>query len=66
MFTQETLGGNVRRLVDQERLLASQIQRLSHQPVHDQLALQRLKRLQRQVLAEINKFKSATLPDIIA
>lgn len=62
----KTFKGGVGQLADQERLLASQIQQLSGEPLHDQLALQRLKRLQRQVLSEIDRFKNSALPDIIA
>ncbi|MGL5785022.1 MAG: YdcH family protein [Alphaproteobacteria bacterium] len=66
MEINETSEVCLSRLVVQERLLRHQIDALTSFPLYDQLAVQRLKRFKLDVVNQIEKIKSTTLPDIIA
>lgn len=50
----------------QHAALEGQIESISSEPLYDQLAVQRLKRLKIQIREQIDKMQDYLLPDIIA
>lgn len=57
---------NLSKLRVQHAVLQAQIENISAEPLYDQLAVQRLKRLRLQVREQIEKIQDSLLPDIIA
>ena len=62
----EDLQHKLNKLEDEHRVLDGQIARLMVIPVHDQVAVQRLKKRKLQLKDEIRKIQVQLIPDIIA
>lgn len=62
----ETLKTKLRNLKAEHRSIDEQIQLLTHQHLHDQLAVQRMKKRKLQLKDEILNVEAKIIPDIIA
>ncbi len=63
---QDGLKSRLKKLKDEHRALDAEIDRVRAQPLHDQLAVQRMKKRKLQLKDEIIQIESRMLPDIIA
>lgn len=66
MMTAEDLKHKLNKLKEEHRALDEDIAHLIAMPLHDQLAVQRLKKRKLQLKDEIIKLKTKMIPDIIA